>query len=387
MPVWQDILSRLFLGNEAIVVGIFRGGTDKPHVHAVWVSRKKSEISLTRERSYESIAQFVGNVGQENSHLPIILCIDDGNIVYEQGDEALTMFDPDEFYVEYGESHDYHAVIRQTSLVPYLEEFGTLKFRVAGIYLGAVHALHWIEGLDVAKPYFLGDHEVDVRDEEVSMNLSTASRTTEIEQESFNAHALMLFLTSFSFFLSSSVSQLEVVNQNLKELLFANALKKTLTIGVAALFVVFLTSTSFFFFFESENEKLSESFYEQNMLHTKAENYRKEIVRLEDILDTENRYPVFTRIGTDLAKVVPSDISFKELKIFPADISQMKRQKQLVVRESVEIVGQSASMNHVADWIADIKDLPWVADILSHEIDQKEEGYEISITIAVDNVE
>lgn len=385
LPLPDIVVKKLF-GTEVIVVGVFE--SEYYPVHALWVKQNQDDISETKYRLYNNLEQFAEDPEAQSKRLPIVLLIDNEHVILENQTDASSVFEEEDFLtLTFENGSSLSAVVRKDVAAEYLETFKELAQQVVDIYVGPLRCLEWAESLSIDQPYRIGIHEISVQENEVEIKKAPTPADVVVDGKRRSTIQLALLLASFSFFLDSMSADWEQVNRTAREFFFERLLNRVLPLGAAVLFMIFLTSASLFFYYGGENEKLKESSYEQELLEERAKKYSEDINRLEKILGPDEHQSVFSRIATDLAKSVPASLNLIALDVFPSDMAEMKRKKNLISSSEVHIKGLTTRMNKVPIWLNKLKKMPWVQDIRKHEVKKSDKGYQIDIVLAVGDVE
>jgi hypothetical protein len=158
----------------------------------------------------------------------------------------------------------------------------------------------------------------------------------------------------------------EHIEQDLTELLAKLKFKKNGSIILFSLFAFLLINFLLFSYYNSANQALAGKAGQrsnQSLDRQKLEEDVKEKERQVNLLGW-NHGQNYAFLCDQIGQTVPSAITLNELSINSGkDKNRAAEQKDLIETGSMRIIGQSASVYVINDWIYALKQKPWVKTV------------------------
>ncbi|MEO9806169.1 MAG: hypothetical protein ABJF04_23110 [Reichenbachiella sp.] len=379
-----DFLYLALKKKKVLIVGLFNDTTTD--ICVLQVEELKGEILKESVIKFESVDLFTDWYMKQKEALPIVLTIASQSVPVQSGQADTNLFSPEEFLIESDPETHLFAFARRDQLKQHLIELDQLKHNIISIFLGPVKAYGWASKVSEQNVQIIGNYEITRLDEGVQIK-EVSHESAEWNDRTFGPDELLLYLTSFEYFLSGINRGMSSIYEAAIEFTFRLLFRKLFVYGSVVLLAVFLGSAILFLYFDSTKTELEGRHQSNKILADAALKYEEDIESLESVLNITNRRPIISKYAVELGRELPQSILLIGMKVFPIEVSSSNRQNSLIKRNWIVINGETRSVADISKWVGDLKKYPWVLKILKQEIEKKEGKYIFNLRLEVPDVE
>jgi hypothetical protein len=296
------------------------------------------------------------------------------NITEQSLRQLFPAFKPSEFYVQHFNSGDqtYITFIRKEIADPVLAAFRKLGITILVFSLGPFIADQVIPLLNIYGNIleFDGHQVVLTEDKTWQQYTYIAGQQNEFELkidiEPIPQQFVLAYAAAFQLILNERLELIcvadEHIEQDLTELLARLKFRKKGTILLFSIFALLLINFLVFSYYNSANQALAGKAgqrSDQSLDRQKLEQDVKEKETQVNLLGW-NHGQRYAFLCDQIGQTVPAAITLHELNINSGKEKSSSVPRELTETGSIRIIGQSASVYVINDWIYALKQKPWV---------------------------
>jgi Tfp pilus assembly protein PilN len=378
------MLAKYYYMDQAagIAIGIQKDGS--VHIDACQVIKKNKELH------FEKKIIAIKAVDELSSHLdtkvPLGLNLSGKGILYKQlahtaeinannFSSVLPNANIDDFYVQQFDSGEqtFVAVIRKTDADKWLDLLVQQGFKVLMLSLGPFPVQHIISQLNVYGEEVIFNGNRISRDESLAWTgyrydpLLEAPFPLKIDVEPVDQQLIMPYAAAFQIVLSEKLDPIKAdiisLEGNFQQVIREKRLKVLGGIVIAVFFVALLINFLALSWLNTDNIRLEAQVSRSARSSTDMQSMNDQLKEKEMLLRDLgwdggiNK----SRLIDQLAALLPAEITWNELTLNPLDDPNGRNQKELhFFDRGIRILGSSAQIIPVNEWIARIKTKAWV---------------------------
>ena len=198
----------------------------------------------------------------------------------------------------------------------------------------------------------------------------TAAFPIKLETETIHENLVIPYAAAFQLVMTGSIDTVEApadaLTETLTNILNDRKLKVQGFLVLAAFFILLLINFCIFSWLDAANDRLTEQLSRSAQSADDIQKITGQVQQKETLLKVlgwEGNINKSALID-QIASLLPSEITWKEVAVDPIDLASTRQQKQVVfTTRKIRVTGISGKIIPVNEWIARIKTRPWVKNV------------------------
>ncbi|MBL4653531.1 MAG: hypothetical protein JKY53_11835 [Flavobacteriales bacterium] len=386
---------RLLTGNTVTGVELHIGKDGSETYRFTKLSKTKNEISVSdKGGAYHSLAELAPFL---NAKIPICLSITGKDVIFKKIEisdithetELLETIFPnvnaEEFYLQSVTTSVAYfvSVIRNIRLSEIIEEFQNKGISVIHIEIGPVHIAETLtitESINSRSNLNIGNASFDFINNELT---NCVLNPTEFVDENIDVGGeivrkseLTAFSVGFRYLLGLSPNQPTVSQLEATEFSYSSLFKISGLLAASILFCILVGSLSLGYINSKKLDGLEFRLSENKEQIMKVAQLKQQLNQKRESLFYLGmiEHPKSSFYADRIGGTVPSKITLQSLKFFPLQRNKDQFEKTLRFDENVILIeGQTPKSVVLNDWIKELNQFEWLADITIISYEQKPE--------------
>ena len=301
-----------------------------------------------------------------------------GEINQNNFTQILPNADIDDFYIQnfISGEHSFVSVIRKVDADKLIDLIKKQGFTPLMLTLGPFPVQNIVSQLNVYEDEVIFNGHVVRRNEEKEWmsyqykETATLSFPLKIESEPINEKVLLSYANAFQLVLAEKLNVIQAdvpaLANDLQKLLSDKKLRVKGFLILSLFFILLLVNFLIFSWLNSSNAKLTEQVSRSAQSTSDIQGINEKIKSKEALLQNLGWDGGINKsiLIDQLASLLPSDVSWREVTINPIDAANSRTQKMLQFMDrKMRIIGNSQKIIPVNEWIARVKTQKWVKNI------------------------
>jgi len=367
-------------------------------IRVMYLSLHKSHIQIDRKKEYTVSLEQLASIELNG---PIALTLTGKGVLIKKTaklesvtEQSLRQLFPGfklaEFYVQHFSSgdHSFIALIRQEIADPILKAIRKHGGKILVFSLGPFAAAqvmpllnHYGTHLDFDGHQVILDEQKNWLDYSYTTGAGTAFQL-KLGIEPIPQQYLLAYASAFQLILNERLDLVGVGDQQMEEelaeLLSKLKFKKNSALSLYSLFALLLVNFLLFSYYNAANQKLAGKAGRQNTQTFDRKKLETAVIEKEKQVNLLgwNHGQHYSFLCDQIGQTVPAAITLNELHINRLAATPITSDKEVQVETgTIKILGQSASIYAINEWIYALKQKPWVktVQLQKYTVDQQQD--------------